>query len=103
VTPGALVVTRFFEFDTNLGVKAAAFAAAGVAVIMVGVEASTALGRRERRDDRPSLADRGGRRLPGRRTSRRSRCASAADARTGADVTLSTVPVDPYDVMSATT
>jgi len=37
VTLGAIVVTRFFEFDTNLGVKAAAFVASGVAVIMVGV------------------------------------------------------------------
>ncbi len=32
-----LVVTRFLEFDTNLGVKAAAFAGSGVAVILVGM------------------------------------------------------------------
>jgi len=37
LTLAALVVTRFFEFDTNLGVKAAAFIGAGVAVILFGV------------------------------------------------------------------
>ena len=37
LTLGLLVVTRFFEYDTNLGVKAAAFVGSGVAVILVGV------------------------------------------------------------------
>jgi uncharacterized membrane protein len=37
LTLGLVVVTRFLEYDTNLGVKAAAFVGSGVAVILVGV------------------------------------------------------------------
>jgi uncharacterized membrane protein len=37
LTLGLLVVTRFLEYDTNLGVKAAGFVGGGVAVILVGV------------------------------------------------------------------
>ncbi len=37
LTLGLVVVTRFFEYETNLGVKAAAFVGSGVAAILVGV------------------------------------------------------------------
>lgn len=37
LTLAGLVVTRFCEFETNLGVKAAAFVASGIAVIFVGI------------------------------------------------------------------
>jgi uncharacterized membrane protein len=37
LTLAGVVVTRFFEFDTNLGVKAAVFVGSGIAVICVGI------------------------------------------------------------------
>ncbi len=37
LTLAVVVVTRFFEYETNLGVKAAVFVASGIAVIFVGI------------------------------------------------------------------
>ena len=37
LTLAGVVVTRFFEFDTSLGLKAVVFVASGVAVILVGI------------------------------------------------------------------